>query len=75
MSIDLQEKRDFMVTFLINAGFTISIPQGGCFLLANWSHLGNHFLIRECVLRATKETDLKVLYFSIICLHGYRKSS
>lgn len=40
MPIELQEKRDFMIAFLVNANFITCIPQGGCFLLANWTHLG-----------------------------------
>lgn len=43
MPIELQEKRDFMATFLMNSGFLTTVPQGGCFLLANWSQLGKCF--------------------------------
>lgn len=37
----LMSKRDFMADFLTKAGMNPTIPQGGYFMMADWSKLGN----------------------------------
>lgn len=39
ISPDLVDKRDFMVKFLCEAGMKPTIPEGGYFILADWSPL------------------------------------
>lgn len=39
----LQSKRDFMAEFLTKAGMNPTIPQGGYFMMADWSKLGNFY--------------------------------
>lgn len=43
LAVDLERKRDFMVEFLCNSGMKPIIPNGGLFMLADWSPLGNHY--------------------------------
>lgn len=38
---ELIVKRDFALNFLQNAGMRCYVPQGGYFILADWSDLGN----------------------------------
>ena len=42
---ELEVKRDFMVKFLSDAGMVPVIPDGGYFMLANWSNGGETFQI------------------------------
>lgn len=37
----LKSKRDFMADFLSKAGMNPTVPQGGYFMMADWSKLGN----------------------------------
>lgn len=37
---ELEEKRDFMAKFLIEAGMKPTVPEGGYFMVADWSPLG-----------------------------------
>lgn len=37
---ELVQKRDFMAQFLLDAGMKPTIPEGGYFMLADWSPLG-----------------------------------
>ena len=39
ISTDLQKKRDFIVDILKDVGFNPVIPEGGYFIMADWSHL------------------------------------
>lgn len=39
LPVELQEKRDYMAKFLIEAGMNPTIPQGGYFMIADWSKL------------------------------------
>lgn len=39
---ELKLKRDFMVNCLEDIGMKVIVPQGGYFLLADWSPLGKH---------------------------------
>lgn len=43
LRLELQAKRDFMVNVLKEAGMKPIIPQGGYFVLADWTALGNIF--------------------------------
>lgn len=40
ISVELKEKRDFMSKFLSEVGMKPIIPQGGYFMIADWSALG-----------------------------------
>lgn len=40
ISRELEPKRDFTAKFLKNAGFKPIIPEGGYFMIADWSALG-----------------------------------
>lgn len=40
ISVELTAKRDYMVRFLKEAGMNPIVPEGGYFLLADWSSLG-----------------------------------
>ena len=40
LPIELTAKRDLMTNFLREAGMTPTIPEGGYFMLADWSCLG-----------------------------------
>lgn len=37
---ELEAKRDFMVKFLSDAGMAPTVPEGGYFIVADWSSLG-----------------------------------
>jgi kynurenine---oxoglutarate transaminase / cysteine-S-conjugate beta-lyase / glutamine---phenylpyruvate transaminase len=41
IKIELQEKRDFMAKFLTESGFEVTLPEGGYFLIANWTRLSD----------------------------------
>jgi kynurenine--oxoglutarate transaminase/cysteine-S-conjugate beta-lyase/glutamine--phenylpyruvate transaminase len=41
LAVELKGKRDYMGNFLKKFGFTPTIPQGGYFMIADWSHLEN----------------------------------
>lgn len=45
LRLELQGKRDFMINLLTEVGFKPVIPQGGYFILADWSNLGKVFLL------------------------------
>lgn len=50
ISVELKEKRDFMAKFLSEVGMKPIIPQGGYFMIADWSALGEsikHSLFSE----------------------------
>lgn len=40
LPVELKEKRDFMIQTLKEIGMDVIIPEGGYFLLADWSKLG-----------------------------------
>lgn len=37
---ELKPKRDYMIKFLKDIGMQVVVPQGGYFLMADWSQLG-----------------------------------
>lgn len=43
ISVELTAKRDYMVRFLKEAGMNPIVPEGGYFLLADWSSLGKSY--------------------------------
>ncbi|XP_037051975.1 kynurenine--oxoglutarate transaminase 3 [Bradysia coprophila] len=49
---ELRLKRDFMAEFLTKAGMTVTLPEGGYFMIADWTQLEN-----KCDL--TSETDVR----------------
>lgn len=48
MSADLKKKRDYMVHELRAIGMKVVIPQGGYFMIADWTNLGRkrHFKLQ-----------------------------
>ncbi|XP_053991200.1 kynurenine aminotransferase isoform X2 [Hylaeus volcanicus] len=44
---ELEPKRDFMVKFLNDAGMTPTIPEGGYFIVANWTALKDKVKLEE----------------------------
>lgn len=40
LPLELESKRDYMAQFLVDAGMTPTIPQGGYFMIADWTKLG-----------------------------------
>ena len=40
ISVDLQKKRDYIAKILNDAGMDPVVPEGGYFIMANWSKLG-----------------------------------
>jgi kynurenine--oxoglutarate transaminase/cysteine-S-conjugate beta-lyase/glutamine--phenylpyruvate transaminase len=38
--MELEAKRDFMAKFLSDVGMVPTIPEGGYFMVADWSALG-----------------------------------
>ena len=40
ISVELQKKRDYICGMLKDAGMEPVIPEGGYFVMANWSTLG-----------------------------------
>ena len=40
LRLELRGKRDFMVNLLREVGMKPAVPQGGYFILADWSNLG-----------------------------------
>lgn len=43
IAAELGKKRDFMINFLKSVGMKPIVPQGGYFLVADWSALGEYF--------------------------------
>ena len=43
ISVDLQKKRDYMAKILKDAGMEPVIPEGGYFIMANWSQIGKNY--------------------------------
>ncbi len=41
IAVDLERKRDRIASTLREVGLTPVLPQGGYFIMADWSHLGN----------------------------------
>lgn len=41
---ELEAKRDFMAKALTNVGMKVTVPEGGYFMVADWSPLGNVYL-------------------------------
>ena len=46
ISVDLQKKRDYIAKILNDAGMDPVVPEGGYFIMANWSKLGRHIIER-----------------------------
>ena len=44
ISVDLQKKRDYIAKILTEAGMDPVVPEGGYFIMANWSKLGEYIL-------------------------------
>ena len=44
---ELLSKRDFMIRFLTNIGMSPTIPEGGYFMMANWTLLENKIKFEE----------------------------
>lgn len=40
LAVELEPKRDFMAKFLSDAGMNPTIPEGGYFMMSDWSKLG-----------------------------------
>ena len=40
ISVDLQKKRDYIAKVLEEVGMVPTIPEGGYFIMADWSQLG-----------------------------------
>jgi kynurenine--oxoglutarate transaminase/cysteine-S-conjugate beta-lyase/glutamine--phenylpyruvate transaminase len=40
IAVDLQKKRDYIAKILEEAGMNPVVPEGGYFILADWSKLG-----------------------------------
>lgn len=38
---ELKKKRDFMANFLVEVGMKPILPEGGYFMMVDWSPLGN----------------------------------
>lgn len=38
---ELEAKRDYMAKFLTDVGMKVTIPEGGYFMVADWSPLGD----------------------------------
>ena len=47
IAVDLQKKRDFIVKILEDAGMNPVIPEGGYFIMADWSKIGESFRSNE----------------------------
>lgn len=63
LSDDLQIKRDFMVNNLIKIGMKVVIPQGGYFMLVDWTDLGK-FLNEKTQIKALNQLNF-LIYFKI----------
>lgn len=62
---ELEQKRDFMGKFLIDAGFKPTIPEGGYFMLADWSPLGAFFktnllFLKTLIFRITRRFKFRI---------------
>ena len=44
ISVDLQKKRDYIAKVLNDAGMDPVVPEGGYFIMANWSKLGRYII-------------------------------
>ena len=44
ISVDLQKKRDYIAKILNDAGMDPVVPEGGYFIMANWSKLGRYII-------------------------------
>ena len=44
ISVDLQKKRDYIAKVLNDAGMDPVVPEGGYFIMANWSKLGRYIV-------------------------------
>ena len=65
ISVDLQKKRDFIAKILKDAGMDPVIPEGGYFIMANWSQLGKDALNQMPFLQEiiTNQKSCKVFFF------------
>lgn len=61
IAIELAKKRDFMIKFLRSVGMKPVVPQGGYFLIADWSALGNE----HCILFTHIYSHFRHLPFSL----------
>lgn len=48
LSSSLQKKRDFLCSFLSSVGMTPTVPEGGYFLVCNFSKLGKMHVFTKC---------------------------
>ena len=56
ISVDLQKKRDYIAKILTEAGMDPVVPEGGYFIMANWSKLGEYF---EFYIKCIKQTSVR----------------
>ena len=60
ISVDLEKKRDYIGKVLKEAGMDPVIPEGGYFILANWSKLGiDHFVNISRIFKNLKMCQFK----------------
>lgn len=62
---ELKLKRDYMMDFLKSAGMKPILPQGGFFLVADWSPLGEKLL--NIYLSISKKLQLTIAFLSSLC--------
>lgn len=60
LPVELKKKRDFMVQCLKSVGMKPIIPQGGFFLIADWTPLGND---------KSEHTSISITYYRICAIY------
>ena len=59
ISVDLKDKRDFLAEVLTDVGMKPVIPEGGYFMMADWSSLSDRIDLSSEV---DEQRDYRLLY-------------
>lgn len=62
LPVELKKKRDFMVQCLKSVGMKPIIPQGGFFLIADWTPLGNDKSKHASIFKPYYRNSIKLLF-------------
>ena len=62
---ELESKRNYVVKFLTDVGMKPVVPEGGYFVMADWSNLGSYISLKPAFFH--NFNDVLVLIYRALC--------
>ena len=62
---ELESKRNYVVKFLTDVGMKPVVPEGGYFVVADWSNLGSYISLKPAFFH--NFNDVLVLIYRALC--------